>query len=413
MSTQQEAIDLINTGANVFVTGGAGRGKSHVIRQVTDKNTILAAPTGIASLNIGGATCHRTFGLPIGLPTTSDYATISSKARKLLSNKNLKRIIIDEIGMVRADTLEIINHRLQQARGNSLPFGGVQMVVVGDFFQLSPIVSAREKQLFYKNYATSFAFGADAWNFVTVELEKAYRQDNDIHVKVLDSFRKKDKWSKRAFEWLEENTLPYSGAGEDMLHLCCFKDDAARINQIHYNRLTTKEHTFYGETNNSKWSNDVAVPEIVKLREGAHVIIRANDPDGAYTNGQRGIVKKLYASSVIVTIETNGVEEDVEVVPFTWETYAYNATAKGLTKEVEWMYSQIPLQLGWAITIHSAQGMTLDGVAVDVGRGCFAHGMLYVALSRAKDLTNMSIASPISMSDLIVDPEVKQFYGVA
>lgn len=413
MSTQQDAIDLINTGENVFVTGGAGRGKSHVIRQVTDRNTILAAPTGIAALNVSGMTCHRTFGLPVGLPTPNDYATISSKAKKLLSNKNLKRIIIDEIGMVRADTLDLINHRLQQARGNKLPFGGVQMVVVGDFFQLSPIVSAREKTLFYKNYATSFAFGSSAWDFTTVELEKAYRQDNDIHVKVLDSFRKKDKWAGRAFEWLGENTLPYDGAGEDLLHLCCYKEDAARINKIHYSRLTTEEHTFYGETNNSKWSNDVAVPEIVKLREGAHVIIRANDPEGAYTNGQRGIVKKLFANSVIVAIEHNGFEEEVEVTPFTWETYAYNATAKGLTKEVEWQYSQIPLQLGWAITIHSSQGMTLDGVAVDVGRGCFSHGQLYVALSRAKDLENMSIASPISMHDLIVDRDVKQFYGLA
>jgi len=413
MATQQEAIDLIETGANVFLTGGAGRGKSHVIRQVTNKNTILAAPTGIAALNIGGMTCHRTFGLPLGLPTTTDYSTISSKAKKLLSNKNLTRIIIDEIGMVRADTLELIDHRLKQARGNNLPFGGVQMVVVGDFFQLSPIVSGREKELFYKNYKTSFAFGADAWNFQTVELEKAYRQDNEIHVKVLDSFRKKDRWAARAFEWIEENTLPYDGVGDELLHLCCYKEDAARINQIHYNRLDTKEHTFYGQTNNSKWSNDVAVPQIVKLREGAHVIIRANDIDGAYTNGQRGIVKALYANSVIVTLEKDGFEEDVEVEAFTWETYQYNATAKGLTKEVEWEYSQIPLQLGWAITIHSAQGMTLDGVAVDVGRGCFAHGMLYVALSRAKDLTNMSIATPISMRDLILDKEVKEFYGVA
>ncbi len=413
MSTQQQAIDLIETGANVFVTGGAGRGKSHVIRQITNKNTIVAAPTGIAALNAGGMTCHRTFGLPVGLPTPNDYAMISSKAKKLLSNKNLQRIIIDEIGMVRADTLEIINHRLQQARCNNLPFGGVQIVVVGDFFQLSPIVSGREKNLFYKNYDTSFAFGAKCWDFTTVELEKAYRQDNDIHVKVLDSFRKKDKWAPRAFEWIKENTLPYDGVGDELLHLCCYKEDAARINKIHYSRLDTKEHTFFGITNNSKWSNDVAVPEIVKLREGAHVIIRANDPEGAYTNGQRGVVKKLYADSVIVAIEEDGVENEVEVIAFTWETYAYNATAKGLSKEVEWTYSQIPLQLGWAITIHSAQGMTLDGVSVDVGRGTFAHGQLYVALSRAKDLTNMSIASPIGMHDLIVDNDVKQFYGIA
>src|SRR5690606_17782161 len=139
-------------------------------------DTLLCAPTGIAALNIGGVTCHKLFGLPIGLPTQKDFKTINPKVAKLLSSKKLKRILIDEVGMLRADSFDMINHRLQQARKNSLPFGGVQLVVVGDFYQLSPIVSRSEESLFYQSYKTAFAFGSKAWNFETVVLDKVYRQ---------------------------------------------------------------------------------------------------------------------------------------------------------------------------------------------------------------------------------------------
>jgi len=407
LSTQQEAIDLINTGENCCITGGAGRGKSHVIRQVTDKHTILVAPTGVAALNIGGQTAHRTFGLPIGIATQDDMNKISSKVKKLLGSKHLKRIILDEGGMNRADYLDIMDHRLKQARGNDLPFGGVQMVIVGDFFQLSPIVSAREKPLYERRYETPYAFGAHCWDFKVIELEKAYRQDNEIHVRVLDSFRTGDKWSARAFEWLDENCMPYKH-DEDILHLCCYKADAETTNNLHYKQLKGPERIFMGTTNNSKWSNDVAVPEMIKMKVGAKVLIRANDVEGAYVNGQRGTVKEMYATSVVVTLE-NGT--DVEVIENTWETYAYTASAKGLTKTVEWTYCQIPLALGWAVTIHSSQGMTLDDYAIDVGRGCFTAGQWYVAVSRARDLTKVRLASPVGMRDLIVANDVKEFYA--
>lgn len=410
MATQQEAIDLVKSGRNVFVTGGAGRGKSHVIRQITDNRTILCGPTGIAALNIGGITNHRAFGLPIGLPTQDDYDRIPAKVKKLLSNKNLHRIILDEVGMTSSMNLDMIDFRLRQARGNNLPFGGVQMVVVGDFMQLSPIVGAREKNLYFKRYKTEFAFGAACWDFTTVELEKAYRQGNEIHVKVLDSFRRKDKWAGRAFEWLGENTIPYGEGGGEMLHLCGYKADAERVNNVHYNRITFKEHLYHGDTNNVKWSNDVAVPQMVKLKEGAKVIIKANDPEGSYVNGERGIITRLYATSVMVMLDS-GLE--VEVLPFTWETYLYEGSTSGMKKKVEWTYSQIPLALGYGITVHSSQGMSLDGIAIDMGRGCFAHGQLYVAISRATDLNNISIASNIGMKDLIVDQAAKNFYGYA
>lgn len=409
MSTQEEAIALVKSGKNCYIGGGAGRGKSWVIRQITDKNTILCGPTGISALNIGGTTCHRAFGLPLGLPTPEDHLKISAKVKKLLGSKKLKRIIIDEIGMVRADMLDLMDSRLKLARGNNLPFGGVQIVVVGDFYQLAPIVSQRERQLFYINYNTPFAFGAHCWDFEHVELEHAYRQANDTHVKVLDTLRKGGRWSWRAFEWLEENSLPYDEVGIDMLHLCCYKDDAASINAQHYAALETTERTYKGSTNATKWSNDIAVPQLIKLKVGAKVIIRANDVDGEYTNGMRGVIKELYATTAIVTLDDDGT--DVIVQEFTWETYSYKSSVKGIEKVVEFVYSQIPLQLGWAITIHSCQGMTLDDVALDVGRGCFSHGQFYVGVSRVRNLERLSIVSPIGLRDLIVDPDVKAFYG--
>lgn len=407
MATQQEAIDLIKSGKNVFLTGGAGRGKSYVIKQVMDKHTILAAPTGVSALNIGGQTCHRTFGLPMGLPTMDDYNKVGSKVKKLLGSKHLKRVVLDEAGMTRADYMDLIDHRLKQCRGNNLPFGGVQVVAVGDFFQLSPIVGQRERNLFFKQYSTPFAFGANSWNFETCTLEENFRTGDKTQSRVLDSFRTGDKWTARAIEWMGENCLPYDEE-EDVLHLCAYKVDAERINQLRYSELTTKEVVYHGTTNNSKWSNDVAVPQIVRLKEGATIVIRANDPEGSYVNGQRGTIKKLFASSAIVTLE-NG--EEVEVVPFLWESHVYNSTAKGLTKTVEFMYSQLPIQLGYATTIHAAQGLTLDRYVIDMGRGAFAHGMTYVAASRARDLTKVSIATPLTLRDVIIEPEVKQFYG--
>jgi hypothetical protein len=410
MTTQAIAIALIETGKNVFLTAGAGRGKSWVIRQITNKNTILVAPTGAAALNIQGSTCHKIFGLPIGVPTKDDYAKISTKVRKLLSSRKLKRIIIDEISMVRADMLDLINHRLQQARENKLPFGGVQMVVVGDFYQLNPIVGQRDHKVFYQEYDTPYAFGSDAWNFEVVSMEKAYRQDNETQVKVLDTIREGSKWSWRAVEWLHENARPYDAEQYNNLHLTCYKEDAARINTIHYNKIEEEEHTYTGYTSNpSKWDTAIPVEEVVRLKKGTRVIFCANDPEGAYVNGQRGVVVRLTVGAVIVQMDDTGTE--VEVLPFTWETYTYNTGVSGLKKTLEHEYVQIPLLLSWAITSHKSQGMTLDNFVVDMGRGAFTHGQAYVMVSRAKDLTRMSFASNFSTRDLILDNDVVEFYN--
>ena len=407
MASQQEAIDLIESGVNVFVSGPGGTGKSHIIRKVTCKRTLLAAPTGSSALNINGVTTHRLFNLPMGIPTLEDYRKISAKAKKILASKHLKRVVIDEISLTSAMTMDMINHRLQQSRGNKLPFGGVQMVVVGDFHQISPVITNRDAPAYYEKYSSPFAFAADSWNFTTVQLEKNYRQGNDTHVRVLNSFRKKDKWTARAIEWLGETCSPYDES-KGVLTLCAYKADAERINNIHYLNVKGVEKKYKGETNNTKWGADIPVPEIVKLKVGVKVSIKANCPEGQYVNGSRGEVKELRGNSVIVTLDTG---EDVEVVSFMWESHKYTSTAAGLTKSVEFIYEQIPVQLGYACTIHSSQGLTLGEYALDLGRAAFGAGLTYVGLSRAKDLSKVSFVRNINLNDVIVDNSVLEFYG--
>ena len=406
MATQQEAIDLIKSGKNVAILGPGGTGKSYLTRMITDKHTIVCSPTGVAAINAGGTTCHRAFALPIGIPTIEDYTKVSTKVRKLLGSKHLKRVVIDEIGMLRGDYLDLINHRLQQCRNNKLAWGGIQMIVVGDFAQLAPIVNQRESQLFYKEYSTAYAFGSKSWNFEVCLLEKSYRQENEIHVRVLNSFRKKDKWCGRAIDWLGEQCIPFDPK-EDILSLCAYKVDAERINNVHYSKLKEVEKVYRGITNNTRWPADLAVPQEVRLKVGAKVLIKANDVEGQYVNGNRGTVAALHPTHVTVTLDSG---ENVDVEMFTWEALKYESTVKGLTKSVEWMYQQIPLALGWSVTIHAAQGLTLDRYAIETGRGCFAAGQFYVAISRARDLSKVSLASVVGLGDVIADTDVLEFY---
>ena len=175
--TQELAIQKINEGKNVFVTGAGGVGKSWVIKKITNRNTVIGAPTGIAALNVGGVTLHSLFGLPIGLPTHKDKITVAAKVRKLFGiNSKVNRLIIDEVGMLRADTLELIDRKLKLARQSSEPFGGIQVVVFGDFYQLEPIVSWSENKHYYKKYDSAYCFSVPTWNFETVMLEKVYLQ---------------------------------------------------------------------------------------------------------------------------------------------------------------------------------------------------------------------------------------------
>lgn len=402
--SQELALEYVKNGENVLITGAGGVGKSYVVKQCINHSTLLSAPSGIAALNIGGVTCHKAFGLPIGLVTDRDYY-VSSKIRDRLFA--VTRIIIDEVGMLRADYLDLINYKLQQVKGNKKLFGGVQMVLVGDFLQLEPIVGYNEGSIFREEYDTPFAFGANSFrNFKVIELSKVYRQDNKRQVLMLNSIRKKDKWASKAIEYISNECKDYD-IDDDQLHLCSRKRDAEVINHKWYNRIDEQEISYYAVIQGQFSDSEKPVPDEIKLKVGAKVLICANDIDNTYVNGDRGEVVKLNLNSVIVKLSSG---KTVTVVESEWEKYDYTSVKGSLSKEVVATYKQMPIKLGWAVTIHASQGLTLDKIAIDVGQGCFSHGQLYVALSRITDLRNLSFVTPISVRDAIVKQDAINFY---
>ena len=407
--TQDQVIQMIKDGHNVFVTGGAGRGKSHLIRQIVDNTTILCAPTGIAALNIGGITCHKAFGLPTTIPTKSDRYKVSHKTRELFKKSSpIKRIVFDEVSMIRRDYLELIDDKLKDIRQSNEPFGGIQVVVVGDFLQLAPVLTSQEARTFYKEWSSIYGFTSDSWQFINVELTHCYRQDNPEQVLMLDSIRKALPCYKESLDKIIKMSKPYV-MDKNVTHLCSRKNDVAMYNKMFYNQIDAQEQNYQAVTTGQDvFGNEPIVPRKLSLKVGCRVIIKANDQNGMYANGEMGTVTALYKSCVDV-LKDNGIR--VTVGSNKWSAYDYETANGELVKKEIGSYSQIPLMLGYAITIHSCQGTTLDSVAIDTGGdGCFTHGQLYVALSRVRDLTNISFASEIDYDEVLCDDEVLDFY---
>jgi ATP-dependent DNA helicase PIF1 len=400
---QEYALKLIRDGVNLFLTGSGGVGKSHVIRQVLDDDTILCAPTGIAAINIGGVTCHSTFALPLHYPLLSDWGKVGKAFKEIFGlGSNIKRIIIDEAGMLRAEQLDIIDHRLKLVRRNKKPFGGLQLVLVGDFFQLEPIVSKQDKLLLDNEYQSPFCFHSRAWNFKTVELTDVVRQSDKTQVELLNAIRKGSDTAGEALATIQANALPYVNEAST-LHLCAYNQDAEAINHHWYSQIMSPEKVYKAVGK----ENGCGVSELLKLKVGTKVIISANDNESGYTNGERGTVERLFPNAVEVRKDNGDL---VNVIPFTWEKYKLQKVDGKYKHVIDSVYIQLPLKLGWAISIHKSQGMTLEKAAIDVGKGCFSNGQLYVALSRLKDLNNISFVTHVGEKNIKTSEHVKEFY---
>jgi len=413
---QGEAFKRVLSGENLFIGGSGGVGKSFLVRHIIEKlgdSTVLLGPTGIAALNIGGATIHSVFKFPLGILTKRDMSRVHQKVHDLFDKKGpVKRIIIDEISMVRSDLFKAIDQQLRKARRLNVPFGGLQVIVVGDFYQLPPVVTRNEKKHFFSEYRSQFAFSGDTWvqgQFSYIELDEIMRQSDEVFINHLQNIRKKtdnyvssvnffNYWAKRNTESVLEN---------DPVFLCTVNKTADTINDENYEELDEEEKVFYG-TVSGKFPSRPS-PENLKLKYGTKVLFTANDKDGQFKNGEVGYVIGFIGDKIQVVKEDT--EEELLVSKNTWEERDYTiGDSGGLQSFPIGKYTQYPLKHGWAVTIHKSQGMSLDNAVLQMGQGCFASGQLYVALSRLRTLEGMGLIDYISEADVIVDPQIQRFY---
>lgn len=422
-SGQQTALDSMLSGKNTFFTGSAGTGKSTVVEEFilrTDKNILLTAFTGIAAINIGGATINRTFGLGKELCPLERHGV---KVPDTIAECDA--ILIDEISMVRVDLFEYIVAVLTREEKNG---HHIQLICTGDFFQLPPVIPEKERQVldnFPQYQDKSYAFESDSWekmNFVTIILDEVVRQSDTAFSHALDLVKVGDK---AGLEWINEHAgTAKRSSNEPPVVLCSVNAVARKINQKAIEKLHfEKRHTFEMDVSGTVESSEIVTDKYLTLCDGARVMAVINAADGSYQNGSIGTVSGFVYDEddelgVLVHFDN---ENEVLIKRHTWQVEEYvskevinddGKKEKVFKKKTIGEYSQIPLKLAYAITIHKSQGKTYDSVEYNAGRGCFSNGQLYVALSRVKDVSKLYITDGIIKdTDLITSPAVVNFYN--
>ncbi|WP_017930345.1 ATP-dependent DNA helicase [Robiginitomaculum antarcticum] len=393
--------------APILLSGKAGTGKSTLIRYIQRQdafpNTVVLAPTGIAALNIGGQTLHSFFRLPPRILT--DAALQGQKPNGMWRKVDL--IIVDEVSMTRVDVIDAMDKILKKARKNTEPFGGCRMLFVGDFYQLPPVAPRGEAQMLHQmGYETPFAYSAHVFReqpMAVYSLSQVYRQNEPEFLDILSDLRGGED-VEYALERLNTRCAGPHRDGVTPLLLTGTNATAARYNQEGLERIDAPSQNFEGRTKGKFNVNAdrLGAPPLLQLKIGARVMALKNDMKRRWVNGSIGTVKAMEPGKVTVEFD-NGKTGQIE--PDDWDTIRYSwDEAAGVPKaEVIGSYSQIPLSLAWAVTIHKAQGLTLDDVRVDLERGAFAAGQAYVALSRSRTLDGLSLTRPLGPRDIMVD----------
>ncbi len=414
LSAEQTAVfeTVENTQEHVFVTGRAGTGKStllsHLARR-TSKRLVIAAPTGVAALNVGGQTVHSLFRLPIGVIADHELHQ-PAETRDILAA--IDTLVIDEVSMLNADLLDAIDRSLRQARRRSEPFGGAQVVLFGDPFQLAPVPGDAEERAYFKDrYRSMWFFDARVWDEAELkifELSDVHRQRDDEFKRLLDAVRHGRVTAEMGgrLNAAGARTVPDEG----IITLATTNATVTRINAARLAQLPGRALTARAEINGDFNGRAYPADESLQLKPGAQVMFLRNDPDQRWVNGTVGTVTKI---DTTVWVEVDG--ERHEVHPVTWERfrYSYSPATKQLTKEVVAEFTQFPLRLAWAVTIHKSQGQTYEQAVVDLGARTFAPGQTYVALSRLTTLDGLFLTRPLRPSDVIVDPDVERFMAGA
>lgn len=410
----QMAFDAVKGGRQIlFVTGGAGTGKSTFIRELRarfpEKQSVVLAPTGVAALNAGGQTIHSFCKLPPRLVTPQDIR----KQKDTALFEKLDLVVIDEISMVRADVLDGVDAFLRINRGSSLPFGGVQMVLVGDLFQLPPVVTPRDAQAIGERYASPHFFSANSLKglkFFPVELQIVYRQRDATFATLLSRIRD-GVGAAEAVARLNNNCTGRELKGRHLI-LVPTRDAAAAENDARLSALPGDPRTYDAVCQGSFEAaapDKMPAPKQLALKRGAQVMFVRNDSDRRWVNGTIGIVKELRDAAIVVEVD-DGTEHEVEVIEWEDVQYALDEKTNTVVEAVAGVYRQFPLMPAWAVTIHKAQGLTLERVMVDLARGAFADGQVYVALSRCQSMEGLSLKRSVRVSEVRCSETAREFY---
>jgi energy-coupling factor transporter ATP-binding protein EcfA2 len=411
LSAEQQAVfDAIETTQDhIFVTGRAGTGKSTLLNHLswhTSKQVVICAPTGVAALNVGGQTIHSLFRLPIGVIADHEIEQ-SRELRKLLGT--LDTIVIDEVSMVNADLLDAVDRSMRQARQRPHEaFGGAQVVLFGDPYQLAPVPGdADERAYFEDQYRSMWFFDAKVWGDAELriyELSVIHRQHEDEFKYMLNAVRHGRVTAEIAKRLNDMGARPAPTDGA--ITLATTNSTVTRINASELAKLPGRALTARAEVSGEFGGRSYPADESLELKVGAQVMFLRNDSDQRWVNGSIGTVTKIDST---VWVEVDG--ETHQVQPAVWEKYrySYSATTKALKKDIVAEFTQFPLRLAWAVTIHKSQGKTYDRAIVDLGQRSFAPGQTYVALSRISELDGLFLTRPLRPSDIIVDENVLRF----
>ena len=413
-----EIIDLLSEDSDqqfIFLTGAAGTGKTTLLERVKNQLSLkkmVVAPTGIAALNIGGTTINSAFR--IGFDTIP-VITKSKDPRFVKLLRNLELLIIDEVSMVRAPMLDAISQSLQIHRNSEEPFGGVHVLACGDLFQLPPIIKESEERIIYEKYDSVYFFDSHSFKEMKAinffELTESFRQEEDQKFCELLNNIRIGKDLEPTISQINSNCFDPTLESDFYMTLTSRKKRAEELNEYKLGHIEGQEEVIKSKESGDLNENDLPAPRELKIKVGANVMFIKNDPEGRWVNGTLGTVAEcLDKKKKHIKIKINNKTHKVEREEWNKVRFTYDDDSDEVLEEVVSSFKQFPIKLGWAVTIHKSQGLTLESCSVDLGSGAFATGQAYVALSRCKNLNSLHLQRELKVSDALVDPDIIDFH---